>query len=335
MSTPLVSVVIPCLNRASLLPPTLESVLQQDYPNIECIVVDGGSSDGTLEVLKSYGDRIRWLSEPDQGHADAINKGWQLGHGEILSWLNADDMWIVPNAVSRAVAYLHDHPDVDLVYGDCEAVDMEGKFLAMSYRREWNLEHAVEYCDYSIPQPTSFIRRRVLEKVGWLDKDFISKKDHELWLRIGLVGTIRYLPETLARERIGPGYLAQRGDITAAACVALTRKFFRLVGVPETLRKKKQRCLSNSHIEGMKWAFECGRHWKAVFRHAAGAVWADPTNSPNMMSRLKAYADFDAARNQLPPWVAVGVRLAAPAAQLLRVVVFFRAVLSTQSGRDE
>ena len=86
---PLVSVVIPCLNRAQFLAPTIESVLQQDYPNLECIVVDGGSPDDTIEILRGYDGRIQRLSETDDGHADAINKGWQMSQGEILAWLNA------------------------------------------------------------------------------------------------------------------------------------------------------------------------------------------------------------------------------------------------------
>jgi glycosyltransferase involved in cell wall biosynthesis len=317
---PLISVVIPCLNRAQFLVPTIESVLQQDYPNIECIVVDGGSTDDTVEILKGYGDRIRWISEPDEGHADAINKGWYMSKGEILAWLNADDMWVVPHAASQAVAYLQAHPEVDVVYGDCEAIDIEGNFLAMSYRREWDLEHAVEYCDYCIPQPTSFIHRRVLEKVGWLDTSFISKKDHELWLRIGLVGTIRYIPVLLARERIGPGYLAQRGDITAAACVALTKKFFTLPNVSESLRAKKQRALSNSYLEGMKWAFECGRYWQVIFSHALRAALVDPTNARNAFDRLKYYLAFSASESWKLRWALMGLESLSLPGRALRKV---------------
>src|SRR5450432_2410784 len=228
--TPLVSVVIPCINRAPFLRPTIDSALGQDYPQVECIVVDGGSTDGSLDILREYGDRIRWVSEPDRGHADAINKGWRLSRGEILAWLNADDLWIAPGAVSAAMSHLEAHPETDVVFGECEAVDLEGRFLAMSYGRDWDLEHAVVHCDYCIPQPTSFMRRSILERVGWLDEAFVSKKDHELWLRIGLAGRIERLPIVLARERIGPGYLAARGDITARACVQLTRKFFTLPG---------------------------------------------------------------------------------------------------------
>jgi glycosyltransferase involved in cell wall biosynthesis len=286
---PLVSVVVPCLNRVHLIRPTLESILQQDYPRIECIVADGGSTDGTVDILEEYGDRIQWFSERDEGHADAINKGWRRSRGEILAWLNADDMWVAPGAVSEAVRYLREHPEVDLVYGECEAVDMDGRLIARSYHHDWDLEHAVLHCDYCIPQPASFIRRGVLERVGWLDKAFISKKDHELWLRVGLAGTIRHIPVLLARERIGPGYLAQRGDITARACVALTRKFFTLDGVPEGLRAQRRRAMSNSYLEGMKWAFECGRHWRVVFAYFLRAVSIDPSNWSAATARLSWY----------------------------------------------
>jgi glycosyltransferase involved in cell wall biosynthesis len=299
--TPLVSVVVPCLNRAHLIVPTLDSILAQDYPRIECIVADGGSSDGTIEILQRYGDRIKWLSEPDEGHADAINKGWLRSRGEILAWLNADDMWVTPDAVSQAVGYLREHPDVDLVYGQCEAIDMEGRLIARSYHHEWDLEHAVVHCDYCIPQPTSFIRRRVLERVGWLDKSFVAKKDHELWLRVGLAGTIRYIPALLARERIGPGYLAHRGDITARACVALTRKFFTLDAVPAGLRAQRRRALSNSYLEGMKWAYQCGRHWATMLGFSVRAAVVDPSNAARSLANLRFYVRSGfRARGQRP-----------------------------------
>ena len=193
----------------------MESVLQQDYPHIECIVVDGGSTDNTIEILERYEGRIQWISEPDNGHADAINKGWRMSKGEILAWLNADDVWVVPDAVSQAVAYLQENPEVDVVYGDCGAIDAEGNLTGMSYLHEWDLEYAVEHCDHCIPQPAAFIQRQILDRAGWLDVDFISKKDHEFWLRVGLVGNIRHVPVLLAHARDCPRYMDERGDITA------------------------------------------------------------------------------------------------------------------------
>lgn len=286
---PLVSVIVPCLNRAHLLAPTIESILQQNYSNIECIVVDGGSKDETLEILKRYGNRIKWVSESDQGHADAINKGWKMSKGKILAWLNADDVWAVPNGVDKAVKYLKEHPEVDVVYGDCGRIDENGQQIGMSYLREWDLEYAVEYCDHCIPQPAAFMRRNIIEKVGWLDEKFISKKDHELWLRIGLQGRIYHLSQLLAHGRRCPGYLCQRGDITAKACIALTRKFFALPNVPQRVRNKKKRALSNAYLRGIDYAWVDGRHWKTIFIFSLQGILVDKTNAKNFIHRLRGY----------------------------------------------
>jgi len=286
---PVVSVVVPCLNRAHFLVPTIESIVQQEYPNIECIVVDGGSTDGTLEILRGYGERIRWVSEPDKGHADAINKGWKMSRGEILAWLNADDVWVVPDAVSQAVAYLQAHPEVDVVYGDCGSIDTNGNMVGMSYLREWNLEYAVEHCDHCIPQPAAFIRLRILEKVGWLDTSFYQKKDHELWLRVGLVGNIRHMPVLLAHARNQPG-LSFDGRTAAPACVQVTRKFFSLPGVPASLLRKRRRALSNAYLWGMDYAWAGGRHWRLIWAFALRAAVADPSNAVRALRRLAGCA---------------------------------------------
>jgi glycosyltransferase involved in cell wall biosynthesis len=296
---PLVSVVIPCLNRAHFLVPTIESVLQQDYPRIECIVVDGGSTDGTLEILKRYEERIKWVSESDNGHADAINKGWRMSRGEILAWLNADDVWAVPDAVRHAVEYLLAHPEVDVVYGDCGSIDADGKPVGMSYLHEWNLEYAVTYCDHCIPQPAAFLRRSAVEKVGWLDVDFISKKDHELWLRIGLAGSIQHIPVLLAFERACPGYLDHRGDITAEACVKLTKKFFTLPHVPESLQNKRQHALSNAYLQGARYAFRYGGHLPVSINYALRAIITDSSNASVAYPMLSRYLTI----GYLPTWL--------------------------------
>ena len=302
---PTVSVVIPCLNRAHFLVPTIESVFKQDYPNIECIVVDGGSTDGTLEILKQYGSALVWVSEPDTGHADAINKGWKKSRGEILAWLNADDVWAIPAAVSQAVAYLHAHPEVDMAYGDCGSIDATGNQIGMSYLHEWDLEYAVEQCDHCIPQPAAFIRRRILEQVGWLDTTYISKKDHELWLRIGLAGVIRHMPVLLAHARATPGYLATRGDITAHACVAMTRKLFTLPNVPESLKTRKRRAISNAYVRGIEYAWDGGRHWSTIFPYAVRAVLADPANALKAFKCVKSCAERSAPDDGRLRWLLV------------------------------
>ncbi|MFC1869963.1 glycosyltransferase family 2 protein [Chloroflexota bacterium] len=294
---PLVSVVIPCLNRAHFLVPTIESVLQQDYPNIECIVVDGVSTDGTIEVLHRYGDRITWVSEPDRGHSDAINKGWKMSQGEVLAWLNADDVWVVPNAVSEVVAYLEAHPEVDLVYGETGVIDADGNEVESIHRREWSLDFAVEHCQHVIGQPAAFIRRCILEKVGPLDTNFYQKKDHELWLRIGLVGKIQHIPVFLANIRNVQG-LSFEGKTAAPACVQVTKKFYSLAGIPETLKKKRKRAMSNSYLRGMEFAFPGGRLWCIIFSYALRAAMTDRSNAYNAFRKLGLYMFISLTENR-------------------------------------
>jgi glycosyltransferase involved in cell wall biosynthesis len=285
---PLVSIVIPCLNRAIFVVPTIESILQQDYPHIECIVVDGSSADGTVDLLKSYGNRIKWISEPDEGHADAINKGWKMSKGEILAWLNADDCYVLPDAVRKAVDYLQSHPEVDVVYGDHDWISEEGEVISdVIQHRPWNLVHAVKYCDHIITQPASFIRRSILEKVNWLDPEFRNGKDHELWLRIGRAGSIRYSPMLLAHERRTPG-LTQHVSV-ADAMVRLTQKFFDNPNLPPPFDSKtfRRRAMSNAYLTGSEHVWR-GGHVKKALQCFFKAIATDPINSPHLFARGSA-----------------------------------------------
>lgn len=287
-SLPTVSVVVPILNRPRFLVPTLESILQQDYPRVECIVVDGGSTDGTVDILKRYGDRIRWVSEPDRGNSDAINKGWWMSKGDILAWLNADDVYVVPGAISQAVAYLQAHPEVDVVYGDWGVIDEAGRVVVPRYQPPpWDLAWAVATCHHIIAQPASFIRRRALERGGWLDPAFKQGNDHELWLRLGLGGRFAYKPALLAYERATPG-ISTLGDRIAEAKVRLTRKFFSLPELPAAFREERfqRRALSNAHLRGALYAWYGGKHGRLAVRYVARAVVIDPGNIPFILKVL-------------------------------------------------
>lgn len=279
---PLVSVVVPCLNRARFLPPTIDSVLKQDYPNIECIVIDGGSTDGSLDILRGYGGNITWVSEPDDGHADAINRGWRRSRGEILAWLNADDLYAVPDAVTRAVDFLVRHPGTDLVYGDHALVSVDGKIVSdIIGHREWDLARAVKLCDHTITQPASFMTRSILEKVGWLDSSFRNCKDHDLWLRIGRSGQIRYMPVLLAYERQLPGLSRQR-DVGESK-VRLTEKFFRQPDLPAPFNSDRfrRRSFSNAYSRAAHYAW-WGGHRKLFVESIRKALSADPANAPRI-----------------------------------------------------
>lgn len=284
---PLISVVIPCLNRAHLLTPTIKSILEQDYPQVECIVVDGGSTDGTREILEGFQDRIRWISEPDKGNSDAINKGWQMCHGEIFTWLNADDLWEVPDAASKVVGFFLQNPDVDLVYGDCGTIDIQGNALGMVSPRKWDLEYAVVQCDHVIHQAAAFMRRRILEKVGWLDTSYIIT-DHDLWYRIGLVGKIRYIPEKLADVRLHPSFWYKKSNVVAKNCVQITQKFYESDNIPASIRNQQRRAMSNAHARGIIFAWYA-RQWPTFFACAFRAFITDPTNAPRIMDRMRTY----------------------------------------------
>ena len=125
---PLVSIVTPSYNHGRYIEETIQSVLNQDYPNLEYLVIDGGSSDNTVEILKKYEGRLTWISEKDRGQADAINKGFRMANGEILAWLNSDDTYL-PGAVQHSVRYLEAHSEVAMLYGEGYHIDAEGEFI--------------------------------------------------------------------------------------------------------------------------------------------------------------------------------------------------------------
>jgi glycosyltransferase involved in cell wall biosynthesis len=200
---PLVSIVTPSFNQGAFIGAAIESVLAQDYPRLEYLVVDAGSTDTTLDLLRSYGDRVRWLSEPDQGQGDAINKGLALTRGTIVAWLNADDLYL-PGAVARAVAELRANPQAALVYGQAEFIDRTGAVLGPCVQVEpFSLDRLIHYLDF-IVQPATFFRRDAFLAVGGLDAQLRYCLDYDLWIKLALRYQVRYLPELLARVRIYP-----------------------------------------------------------------------------------------------------------------------------------
>jgi GT2 family glycosyltransferase len=197
---PLVSVVVPSFNQARYLRAAVDSVLGQDYPRLEVWVVDGGSTDGSLEVLRGYGDRIQFTSERDRGQADAINRGFARARGSVVAWLNSDDVYL-PGAVSTAVRALATAPGAAMVYGDGEIIDETGRVLGPFVHTRpfdlWILVHASDF----ILQPTVFMRAAALRAAGGLDETLHYGLDWELWMRLACQGSIVYVPRMLARAR--------------------------------------------------------------------------------------------------------------------------------------
>ena len=197
----LVSVVTPSFNQAHFIEKTIQSVLSQEYSHIEYMVVDGGSSDNTTEILRRYENRLAWwVSERDQGQTDAINKGFARATGDIFAWLNSDDSY-ESGAVSAAVRYLEDHPQVGMVYGACNFINEDGQVIGKFDARQTSHRRIRRGYNH-IPQQTMFFRAGLWRQVGPLDPSFHYAMDYDLWTRISARSEIKYVPQTWANFRL-------------------------------------------------------------------------------------------------------------------------------------
>jgi len=196
---PLVSIITPSFNQGDYLEQCIQSVLAQDYPNLEYLVVDGASTDGSVAVIHKYASRlVWWVSEVDQGQADAINKGLQRAQGKYVAWLNSDDFYI-PGAVKNAVEALEAHPQTGFVYGDLASVDAAGQcFNTITYKK-YDLSDLLAF--RIIGQPAVFMRRQTLQQAGPLDLDYRYLLDHHLWIRLAALAPALYVPQVWAAAR--------------------------------------------------------------------------------------------------------------------------------------
>jgi len=201
-SLPLISIVTPSYNQGQYLEETIRSVILQDYPNIEFILVDGGSTDNSLEIIEKYKSHFDWwVSEKDNGQSDAINKGFQRATGEFIAWLNSDDLY-TENAVTKAVNALLENPDAAFVYSDMLSIDPESRvFNTMEYG-DWGLRELMQF--NVIGQPAIFMRRGALEAVGGLDEEYDLLMDHQLWIKMAAEYPIAYVKDFWAAARFHP-----------------------------------------------------------------------------------------------------------------------------------
>ena len=245
---PLVSIVTPSYNQAQFLEATIQSVIGQDYPHVEYIVIDGGSTDGSVDILRKYADRLAyWVSEPDRGQSDAINKGFGRARGELLAWLNSDDVYL-PGCVSAAVAFMLDHPEVGMAYGDVEVVDAQGRTILRPRWDEYDwmrlLTHRI-----AIPQPAAFFRRAVTDRVGRLRADLHYAMDLEFWLRIGRRYPIRRIDQTLAQFRLHAVSKSMKtADRWGAEFITILDEVFAETTLPAELARVKARAYGGAYL---------------------------------------------------------------------------------------
>lgn len=261
---PLASIVIPAYNHAAYLDEAIRSVLAQDYPALELIVLDDGSIDGTRDVLQKYSGVFHWETHANMGQASTLNKGWQMAKGEILSYLSADDV-LMPNAVSTSVRYLKANPDVILTYCDFNLIDPN----SIAIRRV----KAPEFCYKDMlvklacpPGPGPFFRRQAFEAAGLWDSAFRQMPDYDYWLRLGLQGPFLRIPEVLAGFRVHE--VSQTFSVAdekkAAEPILILTRFFENPQLSPDLATLKNQALSNAHLISAQLHLRAGRYGQGI-----------------------------------------------------------------------
>ncbi len=274
----LVSIVTPSYNQADYLEQTLRSVLEQDYAPIEYIVIDGGSTDGSVEIIKKYSERLAyWVSEKDRGQADAINKGFARASGNILAWLNSDDYYL-PATVRAAVQAFDENPDLVLIYADMLAVNQNGETFNRLTYKQLALDDLL--CFQIIGQPAVFFRRSAFEKSGGLDSSFHLLLDHLLWIQLAKQGRILHIEQTWAAAR----YHAEAKNVARAADFG--REAFRILDLVSqdatlapTLKRVERRARAAAFRVDARYLLDGGfpasalRSWlRAFFIHPPTAL---------------------------------------------------------------
>jgi glycosyltransferase involved in cell wall biosynthesis len=241
---PQVSVVTPSYNQVQFIEETIRSVLLQGYPNLEYLIIDGGSTDGTVDVIRKY---ERWIShsrsEKDAGQADAINKGWRLSHGSILAYLNSDDTY-TPGAILRAVEYLISHPEVAVVNGACNLINENSQILQTI--PAWMFDLKSELRCNMICQQTVFIRRDPLFEVGLLDPGLHYVMDYDLWLKLGLAYKFGHINAVQANFRIARhGKSVVQTERFLNEILKVFERFFSRQDIPPKIRKLRSMAYSD------------------------------------------------------------------------------------------
>lgn len=250
-----VSIITPSFNQAKYIEETILSVREQNYPHIEHIVIDGGSTDGTLDILRKYEDKLTWISEKDRGQADAINKGFRRATGDILGWVNSDDMY-VPGAIQAVVEHFQAHPEDSFIYGDAEALDESGKSYGIrTHVKQGGWKELVGELDF-IVQPASFWRAALWQQCGELDEALHYTLDYEYWMRAAKQFPPHYVPVLLARERLYAAAKTFSGAVTRMDEIEMVAQRHGGDGLPYNYRAE---AAANYVLRGFKRLV--GREW--------------------------------------------------------------------------
>ena len=258
---PLVSIITPAYNRASYLDETIQSVLEQDYPRVEYVVLDDGSTDNTREVLKKYNEQIIWETHPNMGETRTVNKGFGMAHGDIVAVVNSDDP-LLPGAVSTAVAFMQAHPDILVAYPDWNKISPSSEVTEHVQVPEYDYLYMLKR-HHCIVGPGAFIRRKAFDLTEMRDPELRYVADFEYWLRLGLYGKFARIPKTLATFRVHPdsASVSQTSATMAKEHIRLMKKFYSRPDLPTEVRKLRAEAYCYAHLVATQM---CGpARWQA------------------------------------------------------------------------
>jgi glycosyltransferase involved in cell wall biosynthesis len=250
-----VSVVTPAYNYAQCLETTMQSVLTQG-PDVEYIVIDDGSTDGSVDIIKRYADRLAyWETGPNRGQTPAINRGWRRATGDIVAYLNADDTY-TPGSIAAVVQAFQEHPEVDVVYGDVNTMDADGRIMSRVHAEDFEYLSFVRCARSIIPQVSSFMRRSLLERCGLLNDRMQYWMDFEFWLRALRDVRVLHIPVALANYRFHPlTKTSQLRGVAAEELIQIYEAFFQQPQLDGRLRAIEREAMANAYAEAAEVAF--------------------------------------------------------------------------------
>lgn len=221
-----ITLVTPSFNQSLFLERTILSVLGQNYPNIEYVVADGGSTDGSVDIIRRYADRLSWwVSEKDMGQSHAINKGLRRATGDIVGWLNSDDT-LAPGALHAIAQAYQQHPEADLIYGHTCLIDQNDRILRRLCAVPTNASELINFNPNMFSQPGTTWRTSLNAKIGYLDEALHYAMDCDFWIRAAQHGVLRLLPRHLANLRCHGATKSERlRDVRVAEYAELKRRY--------------------------------------------------------------------------------------------------------------
>ena len=279
-SKPLVSIVVPAYNHAEYLDAAIQSVLAQDYPRVELIVLDDGSTDNTREILRRYGNQFRWETHENMGQSATLTKGWRIARGDVLGYLSADDR-LEPSAVSESVAKLAMQPDAVATYCDFDLIDPHSKVVRRVDAPDFDYEKMLVTVTCP-PGPGAFFRRSAYERAGPWDASLRQMPDYDFWLRLGLEGRFVRIPKVLAGFRVHESSqsYARVPRERAMEPVRIVSRIFERPDLPASVAELRNESVANAELVSAQLHLRAGRFadaWRSVRRAAAlwpEAVWS-------------------------------------------------------------